>query len=66
MVTYADPEPRVAGPYDQVITALWESRLAVDRTMGLEAASRVLGRADSPEQSVAKECAWSPLQPSRS
>jgi len=66
MVTYADPEPRVAGPYDQVINALWESRLAVDRTMGLEAASRVLGRADSPEQSVAKECAWSPLQPSRS
>lgn len=40
MVTYADPEPRVAGPYDQVINALWESRLAVDRTMGLEPPAR--------------------------
>jgi hypothetical protein len=40
MVSYTDPEPRTAGPYDQVINALWESRLAIDRGMGLEPSAR--------------------------
>ena len=35
-ITYEDGGQRSAGPYDHVINATWESRLAIDRSMGLE------------------------------
>lgn len=36
VVTFDNKGAQEAGPYDQVVNALWESRLAVDRSMGIE------------------------------
>jgi len=36
VVTFDNDGPQEAGPYDQVVNALWEGRLAVDRSMGIE------------------------------